>query len=197
MIQIDRQKIYESHGYKFKNFVCLTDEDKMMILNWRNHENIRKEMVNKELISVENHFRFFESLKNRSDCYYWLVTDNEGTRLGVLDLVHIKETADVGEIGFYLNQEELGRGFDFMLESLFFVFGVLRLGNNLVTVDVNNEEVVLFNKYIGTKFDGIKEIDGNRFYYCDRMTGEHLLKHYEDFSLLDYARFVRKNKRNI
>jgi len=54
MIQIDRQKIYESHGYTFKNFVCLTEEEKMMILDWRNHENVRKEMVNKELISVEN-----------------------------------------------------------------------------------------------------------------------------------------------
>jgi len=197
MIQIDRHKIYESHGYTFKNFVCLTEEEKMMILDWRNHENVRKEMVNKELISVENHLRFFESLKNRSDCYYWLVTDKEGTKLGVLDLVHIVEIDDIGEIGFYLNQSELGRGFDFMLESLYFVFGVLKLGNNLVTVDVNNKDLVLFNKYIGTQFDGIKEIDGNRFYYSDRMTGEYLLTHYNEMSLLNYARFVKKNKKII
>jgi len=112
-------------------------------------------------------------------------------------LVHIVETDDIGEIGFYLNQSELGRGFDFMLESLYFVFGVLKLGNNLVTVDVNNKDLVFFNKYIGTQFDGIKEIDGNRFYYSDRMTGEYLLTHYNEMSLLNYARFVKKNKEII
>ena len=31
MIEIDRYKIYESQGYKFKNFVCLTEEEKRML----------------------------------------------------------------------------------------------------------------------------------------------------------------------
>lgn len=192
MIQIDRQKIYESHGFKFKNFVCLTDEEKVMILKWRNHENVRRLMVNKEEITLENHLKFLESLNNRTDCYYWLVTDNKGVNLGVMDIIHINEEDDMGEIGYYLNQGELGRGFEFMIESLYFAFAQLKLGNNVVTVDVNNKDIVLFNKYIGTTFEGVKEIDGQSYYYSNQMKGDYVVNHYNDFSLIDYARYIRR-----
>jgi UDP-4-amino-4,6-dideoxy-N-acetyl-beta-L-altrosamine N-acetyltransferase len=192
MIQIDRQKIYESHGFKFKNFVCLTDEEKVMILKWRNHENVRSLMVNKEEITFENHLKFLESLKNRTDCYYWLVTDNNGVNLGVMDIIHINDKEDTGEIGFYLNQEELGRGFEFMIESLYFVFAHLKLGNNIVTVDVNNKDIVLFNRYIGTTFEGVKDINGQSYYYSNQMKGDYLVTHYDEFSLIDYARYIRR-----
>lgn len=197
MIQIDRQKIYESHGFKFKNFVCLTDEEIVMILRWRNHENVRRQMVNKEIITLENHLKFLEGLKERTDCYYWLVTDNKGVYLGVTDVIHINEKEDIGEIGYYLNQNELGRGFEFMIESLYFVFAQLKLGKNLVTVDVNNRDIVLFNQYIRTTFEGIKEIDGQPYYYSNQMKGDYIVNHYDEFSLIDYAHFIRKSTRNI
>lgn len=192
MIEIDRNKIYESHGFQFKNFVCLTDEEKIMILKWRNHDNVRRLMVNKEEIPLENHLRFIESLKERTDSYYWLVTDHKGVKLGVLDVIHINDEENVGEIGYYLNQEELGRGFEFMIESLYFVFTQLKLENNIVTVDVSNKDIVLFNQYIGTTFEGIKEIDGQSFYYCNQMKGDYLMTHYDEFSLIDYARYIRR-----
>lgn len=194
MIQIDRQKIYESHGYNFKNFVSLTDDEKLMILRWRNHENVRSLMVNTEVISQENHLYFIKSLEQRSDCYYWLVSDKDGAQLGVMDIIHINYKENVGEVGFYLNQEELGRGFEFMIESLYFAFAQLKLKTNLVTVDVENKDLILFNKYIGTVFEGVKKINGKSYYFSNHMTGDYLVTHYNEFNLLDYARFIKKNK---
>lgn len=197
MIQIDRQKIYESHGYKFKNFVCLTDEEKQMILNWRNHEKVRNMMVNKDVISLEDHLLFIEGLKNRDDCYYWLVSDPSGINVGVLDVIHINSKEDIGEIGYYLNQEEMGKGFEFMIESNYFVYHQLKLKYNMVTIDINNKDILLFNKYLNASFEGIKEVDGVRYLFNNHATGEYILTHYDEFNLVGYARFIKKHKNDL
>ena len=108
MIEIEKHKIYESHGYHFDNFVDLSVEKKEMILLWRNHEKVRNMMVNKELISEENHFKFIEGLNDRNDCYYWLVKDPKGVEVGVLDVIHVDYDKDEGEIGYYINPDEFG-----------------------------------------------------------------------------------------
>ena len=193
MIQIDRNKIYESHGYRFKNFVCLTEDEKKMILEWRNHEKVRSVMVNKDVISLEDHLKFINSLENRDDCYYWLVIDPTGANVGVLDVVHIDRDKDVGEIGFYLNQDELGKGFQFMIETEYFVYSQLELKYNMITIDVTNKEILLYNKFLGTVFEGIKEIEGKKFYYNSHATGDVFLYNYEELTVLNYARFVKKH----
>ena len=197
MIQIDRNKIYESHGYRFKNFVCLTEDEKKMVLEWRNHEKVRSVMVNKDVISLEDHLKFINSLENRDDCYYWLVIDPTGVNVGVLDVVHIDWDKDVGEIGFYLNQDELGKGFQFMIECDYFVFSQLQLGNNLVTVNINNKDIHIFNKYIGVQYEGIEVIDNKRFFVSKHANGKYLIQHYDELNLKDYARFVRRNKNSV
>lgn len=196
MIQIDKHKIYESHGYRFKNFICLTAEEKLMILNWRNHENVRKMMVNKDIIPLENHLAFIDGLKDRDDCYYWLVIDPNGTNIGVLDVIHVNEKEDIGEMGYYLNQEEMGKGFEFMIECNYFVCHKLKLKYNMVTIDMSNRDILLFNMYLGATFEGIKEIDGIKYLYNNHSTGDYVLKHYDEISLMDYARFISKHKKD-
>jgi len=194
MIQIDRQKTYESHGYKFINFVCLSYDEKQMILGWRNHEKVRCMMVNKEIITLENHMNFIEGLKHRDDCYYWLVKDPDGIDIGVLDVIHIDNDKEEGEIGYYLNQEETGQGFEFMIECLYFVYHQLKLKYNLVTIDLRNRDLLLFNLYLGGVFEGIKEIGGIQYLYNNHAIGDWFLTHYDEFSLSSYARFVKKHK---
>ena len=165
-----------------------------MILKWRNHEKVRNMMVNKEIIPLESHLRFIESLKDRDDCFYWLVTDSNGDYVGVLDIIHVDYDKDLGEIGFYLNPEELGKGFEFMIEVDYFVFHQLSLKYNIVTVDMRNRDILLFDKYIGVSFDGIKEIEGIKYLYNNHATGDYIISHYDEFNLIDYARFVKKHK---
>ena len=196
MIEIDKHKIYESHGYKFINFVDLTIEQKEMILSWRNHEKVRSMMVNKDPISLDNHIIFIDSLKDRTDCYYWLVKDPLDVEVGVFDIIHVDYTKDEGEIGFYINPNEAGKGFEFMIECNYFAYSQLKLGNNLSTVNVNNKDILLFTKYIGSSFERIEKIGNDYFYVNKHGRGDYLIKHYSDFKLKNYARFVKKNRNN-
>ncbi len=194
MIKIDKRKVYESHGYKFKNFITLTLEEKLKILEWRNHERVRNMMVNKETISRDSHLMFIESLNAREDCFYWLVKDPAGVDVGVLDVIHVNFENNEGEIGFYLNPSEAGKGFQFMIECDYFVFSQLELGNNIITANVNNQDVLLFDKYIGVVFESVEKIGDELFYINKHGNGDYIIQHYHEFNLLDYARFVKKNK---
>ena len=194
MINIDKEKVYESHGYKFKNFICLTDSEKEMVLRWRNHDKVRSMMVNKDIIPLEDHLAFIEGLKQRDDCSYWLVSDPNGVNVGVFDVIHINMEEDVGETGYYLNQDEAGKGFEFMIECNYFVYHQLKMKYNLVTIDLNNREILLFGLYLNISFEGIKEIEGVKYLYNNHITGDYILKHYDEFSLKDYARFIKLHK---
>lgn len=197
MIRIDKHKIYESHGYHFINFVDLSKEQKEIVLSWRNHDKVRNMMVNKEPISLNNHLKFIEGLKEREDCYYWLVEDPSGVEVGVLDIIHVDYDNDEGEIGYYINPEESGKGFEFMIECNYFVYSQLQLGNNLVTVNVNNKDILLFIKYIGSTLESVEKIGDDLFYVNKHGKGDYLVNHYDEFNILDYARFVKKNKNTI
>lgn len=194
MIRIDKHKIYESHGYHFINFLDLSKEQKKMVLSWRNHDKVRNMMVNRDPISLDNHLKFIEGLKERTDCYYWIVEDPSGDEVGVLDLIHVDYDKDEGEIGFYINPEESGKGFEFMIECNYFVYSQLQLGNNLVTVNINNKDILLFNKYLGSTFESVEKIGNDLFYVNKHGKGDYLVNHYDEFNILDYARFVKRNK---
>lgn len=195
MIVIDKHKIYESHGFKFKNFVVLSNEEKLMILEWRNDDKVRNVMVNKDIIRLEDHLRFIDALNEREDCYYWLVFDESNMPVGVLDVIHVDTIKDQGEIGYYINPNESGKGFMFMIECLYFVFGQLQLSNNLSTVNINNKDILLFNKYIGASFEAIEKIGDEYFYVNRHSRGGNILERYEDFNLIDYAKFVKKHRK--
>ncbi len=197
MIKIDKEKIYESNGYKFKNFVILTLEEKLMILEWRNNDKVRKVMVTKDIISEADHLRFIEGLRNREDCYYWLVQDNHGNNIGVFDIIHVDEENDVGEIGFYLNPDETGKGFFFVIECEYFIYNTIKLGNNRSTVDVENKDVLLLNTYLGAVYEGVKEVDGRKFYYNNHSNGQHILSRYKEYNLRDYMVFVKAHRHTI
>ena len=194
MIQIDKNEIYESHGYRFKNFVTLTLEEKLMILEWRNHEKVRSVMVNKEIIQKDDHLRFIDILKDRNDCFYWLVLDFDNNPLGVLDIIHVDAVKDVGEIGFYLNPNKTGSGLRFVVECEFFIYNTIQLGNNMSTVDINNRDVLMLNTFLGRTYEGVKRIGDRLFYYNNHSTGQFIIDNYEQFTLKNYVAFAKAHK---
>ena len=194
MIKIEKHRVYESHDYRFINFVDLDLEQKKRILEWRNHPKVKSMMVNKDPITLTNHLRFIDSLNEKSDCYYWLVLDKEDEEIGVLDLLHVDFAKDEAEMGLYINPEKAGIGFEFMIECNYFVYFHLRLGNNRVTVNSKNKEILLFNKYIGAEYEGVEIIGDDKFYVNKHSNGKYIIQHYNEFNLLDYAKFVKRNK---
>lgn len=82
------------------DFTTLSDTQKAMILTWRNHEKVRAFMYHEQMISLEEHLRFIESLKTSHDKRYFLV-QHEGVDIGVIDFTHI--TPQCTTIGLYAN----------------------------------------------------------------------------------------------
>lgn len=194
MIDINKKIIFESNGYKFKNFVTLSQEEKLMILEWRNNESIRKVMINKDIIDEYNHFKFIDSLKDRNDCYYWLVVNKKGESVGVVDILHVDKKNDIGELGYYMNPFLIGMGLEFVVECEFFIYNVIKLGNNIATVNVNNKSALLLNTYLGDTYEGIQNIDGEQFFYNKHANGDYLMKHYAEFNIKNYLAYMREHK---
>ena len=192
MIEIDRNKIYESHGYRFKNFVCLSDEEKRMVLEWRNSPDVRKWMYNKDIIKLEDHLRFIEQLENKDDRYYWLVLSPSGDYIGVYDITSVDREKDFAEAGYYLNPspEYLGEGLPFVKECLCFFFFVLSIGNTYGAVDKNNVNAYIMSKYLGAIY--MEEKDN---YFITRAYDKELFKKRYNESSLDFITYFKKEKK--
>ncbi|MHC8432093.1 hypothetical protein [Acinetobacter baumannii] len=50
----------------------LSHDDLEMVLQWRNHDDIRKWMVNSDIIALSDHFAWFERNKNRTDRLFYI-----------------------------------------------------------------------------------------------------------------------------
>lgn len=103
---------------RFKNFINLTDDEKRLVLEWRNSDRVRLNMLNKDIIPLENHLRFIDSLKNRNDCKYWLFMIDE-IPIGVFDLVDIKPDGSGGVGGSYIGDINYN-GYGLLLNYLLF-----------------------------------------------------------------------------
>lgn len=61
----------------FKNFIFLDDMEIKEILNLRNLDYVRKNMINDEVISLENHKSFIASLKNQNFKKYFALFEDD------------------------------------------------------------------------------------------------------------------------
>lgn len=120
MISIDRNTIYKTPRYSFKNFVQLSFEEKLNVLNWRNDINVRQWMYHSEVLQLDDHLKFVDGLSMRDDCYYWLVYD-ENEPIGVMNVTGVDKESDKAELGYYLVPGLCGEGFFFVRECFFFL----------------------------------------------------------------------------
>ncbi len=86
--------------YDIVNYVNCTQEQHLEILNLRNLDDVRKWMVNPEVISEENHFQFVERLKENPDRLYFAIY-KDGLLVGTYNLT--KEKDGVWERGIIAN----------------------------------------------------------------------------------------------
>lgn len=87
------------------NFTDLTDEQILMVLRWRNDEQVAKFMKNKS-VSEQEHRNFISNLKNDETKRYFLVKE-DSDYISVIDFVDI--AADSCEFGIYANPELKGK----------------------------------------------------------------------------------------
>jgi len=123
------------------NFVDLNMEQKKMILNWRNHPNIREWMYNKDIITLESHLNYIKSLETQKDRVYFLVKDGKNA-IGVIDLTSIDSTNKTAEIGLYTNPFLKGYGKILMTQIINYSFNELGLSSLYSNVFITNDAAI-------------------------------------------------------
>lgn len=193
MIEIEKNHIYKEENFQYKNFTLLSNEEKSMVLEWRNHENIRKWMYNTEPIKKIDHFHFIESLKERKDCFYWLVLDKK-CPIGVVSLININYEKSEGESGFYLNPNDtIGEGFFFInafYKLLFDHFGINRIYGGMLET---NKFAIMHALFLGFKVDTEKILDNKKFLWGSLRKDDYYNDMDSKKNINNFVKFVKTN----
>jgi UDP-4-amino-4,6-dideoxy-N-acetyl-beta-L-altrosamine N-acetyltransferase len=86
--------------YETLSFVRLNQDQIRLVFEWRNHENIRRWMINPDPIEWEDHLEFLKNLLARTDRQDFLVLDSS-LPLGVINLTSINMENRTAELGMY------------------------------------------------------------------------------------------------
>lgn len=161
------------NGFQFHNFVNLEEPKLLEILAWRNHPEISKWMFNSNPISIKEHFAFCNSLRQREDCSYWLVS-KVGKDLGVVNLTNFKKAENTGEWGFYLKPDffRSGKGLELFCMAQYFFFRTLNISVLKGMVQVDNKNAMTLNDFFGMKHIEFQEFNGIKYSYREQVSAD-------------------------
>lgn len=148
----NKVKSIKSGSLMFLNFIFL-DHDKLSeILHWRNNYNVRKWMVNQELIQEDEHLQFIRKLELSTIDFYWYVQKNN-KGVGVVYLNFIEDSKSNAEWGIYLSDEYLGTGIGLEIghAAILMFFDYFHLDNLFGKIKKNNLENLRIQEILGFK----------------------------------------------
>lgn len=153
------------------NFVDLSLDEKKIILEWRNHPNVRKWMFTQDKIEFNGHLAFIESLKNRRDKLYFLVKKSH-QYIGVIDFTDIDQKNRTTAFGIYTNPD-LKRVGDLLMESLIdYAFRILKVDTLIAEVfEKNISAIKLYDRYNFKPLE-IKKVNDQDI-VCMELKNEH------------------------
>ena len=138
---------------RFKNFVNLTENEKLIILNWRNSDRVRLKMITQEPILQKQHFQWISSLKGRKDAFYFMVYLDD-LPIGVVNIYHLDPRDKSAMWGYYMGDEGIIYAALVEKELLEFFFNKLNFEIIYSIVLKNNESVYKnHKKYFSFKDD--------------------------------------------
>lgn len=196
-MQIDNQIEYNIDNYRFRNFVQLGIEEKTMILNWRNSNEIRQWMSNTNIIMLEDHLKYIDSLNNRNDRFYWLVY-KENEPIGVVDMMNIDYETATAETGYYLNPELLssGLGFEFYYYFKLFFHDILNIENTVGLLKVGNINSYMLITYFGGHVEKVVNAENDDTFLSMVTTKEDFDKVKDGSNdIMRFVRYIKENKR--
>ena len=140
---------------KLINFIDLSKNDLLEILEWRNNKFVRLKMNNNHIISSEEHFKFIEKLHNNTKSMYFLVLHNK-EKIGVIDLNDIENGHAC--LGLYKNPaSKIKKSGIILMEAIFNLAFSKSINKLSLQVLRNNTRAI--NLYKDT---GFKIIDKNK-----------------------------------
>ncbi len=148
---------------KLINFIDLSQEEKMMILEWRNKIDIQKWMHTQNDISLEEHLDFIDSLRVITDKLYFLVK-KDNINIGVIYFTQIKSNESL-VMGIYANPNLKGYGKVLLETIIYFSFEILKVVKIYSEVYFENEKAYLLYKSYGFK-EYAEKIVNNKKVIC-------------------------------
>jgi len=141
------EEFLNSRQIELVNFTDLSLDEKKMVLEWRNHLSIRKWMFTQEIISLDDHLNYIESLDEKEDRAYFLVK-KDSQAIGVIDFTNIDHASKRTEFGIYSNPTLKGVG-NLLMESIInYAFNVLKFDTLISEVFEDNISAIkLYKRY--------------------------------------------------
>jgi len=134
----------------------IEEADLEKVLAWRNSDRIRSVMFTDQVIDMNEHRAWFESL-SRENTAICMVFEFQGRPVGVVNIVRIDRYNNKCSWGFYLGEVDVPRGtgaaLGFLaLEHIFEVLGIRKL---LAEALALNRRSVNFHKKLGFVEEGL------------------------------------------
>jgi len=147
-------KLVDSFSFELIDFTNLSLKERDMVLLWRNHENVRKWMLDKNLISQQQHVNFIKNLKSLTDRVYFLVKKDD-IAIGVIDFTKIDEKNKTASFGIYTNPNLRGKGMMLMDTVLDYSYRILKL--KTLKAEVFKDNILAIKLYEKYQFTKLKE----------------------------------------
>jgi len=141
------------------NFTNLSLEEKKMILEWRNHKDIRKWMYNRDIIGLSEHLSYIDSLASKKDRLYFIVKYRDEV-IGVIDFTNIDHINNKTDFGIYAKPNSRGFGKILMSTIIDYAFCNLKMDRLIAEVFIENSRAIsLYKKFNFIQID-TKVVDG-------------------------------------
>lgn len=131
------------------NFIDLTENEKEMVLNWRNNEDIKKWMYTQDDITINEHLNFINNLVGNISKQYFVVKSND-EYIGVVDFTDISK--DETYFGLYSNPESKVTGVGRLLEEICLDYAFKTLKVKKLKLEVFSENIRVRNLHKKYKF---------------------------------------------
>lgn len=118
----------------------VTLADSELILEWRNHENSRKNSTNNRVIDKEEHEKWYQNrIKQVENQSFWIFSD-ENSQLGYVRFDRSHGAKNTFEISICINPEfqNLGHGSEILAKSVFMHFEKYPTSKIIARVNRNN-----------------------------------------------------------
>lgn len=133
--------------------LSITESDLELVRNWRNQADVSDFMFFQEGISPEMQQKWFDSLDESS---IYLMIQQEGVKIGVINLKEINWRTRVGEAGIFIgdsnyrNSAVAMQAVFAMMDAFFFEFNFTKLK---AMVREDNDDGIDFNIQLGYRVD--------------------------------------------
>lgn len=126
-----------------------------IVLRWRNLEHIRANMYTDQIITSEEHSKWFNDVLLRNDVEYFIF-ENYGKPIGQASVLNIDHKNSKCSWGFYLGEDEVPRGCGAVMEYMTLVHIIDKLGVRKVCCEVFsfNKSTIKLHKKFGFEEEG-------------------------------------------